>query len=101
MAVGIMNQQCVHSNTYEKETHSDHIVYDVSSAALRYKATVSSLRKRVDEMETKFDNLATAIRTRLVGSGLVSVRRRRNHELGDSEAAILERLQINPIDTLP
>jgi hypothetical protein len=27
MAVGIMNQQCVHSNTYEKETHSDHIVY--------------------------------------------------------------------------
>jgi hypothetical protein len=36
MAVGIMNQQCVHSNTYEKEAHSDHIVYGVSSAGSQY-----------------------------------------------------------------
>ncbi len=33
---GIMNQQYVHSNTYEKETHSDRIVYDVSSAGSQY-----------------------------------------------------------------
>jgi hypothetical protein len=51
-----MNQQCVHSNTYEKETHSDHIVYDVSSAGSQY-----SLSETDDEGKKAAERLTLKI----------------------------------------